>query len=147
MRCGRQGSATIRPSRWCLRELPSLHMQRTRDHTAGRALQSTSEPSAYSMPNPLCTNASNRVFSQAAKFKTLGFWACRVERETVSALNDPRVGPGSDPTQPRVSTMLDRLLDHGHLLKCGPEAGEPRQACRKESWQGKNNSVSDGLRR
>ena len=99
-----------------MRELPSLHMQRTRDHTAGRALQSTSEPSAYSMPNPLCTNASNRVFSQAAKFKTLGFWACRVERETVSALNDPRVGPGSDPTQPRQQRSEFKTRDGWRMI-------------------------------
>jgi DNA replication protein DnaC len=34
-----------------------------------------------------------------------------------------------------VSAMLDRLLHHGHVLKCGPAAGAPRlQPRHKERW-------------
>ena len=32
-----------------------------------------------------------------------------------------------------VSAMLDRLLHHGHVLKCAREAGEPRPAAREKA--------------
>jgi DNA replication protein DnaC len=42
-----------------------------------------------------------------------------------------------------VSAMLDRLLHHGHVLKCGPAAGEPRPAVRQKA-NDKTNHNSNG---
>ena len=35
-----------------------------------------------------------------------------------------------------VSSMLDRLLHHGHVLKCGPAVGAPKPAVRPQDGAG-----------
>ena len=36
-----------------------------------------------------------------------------------------------------VTAMLDPLLHHGHVLKCGPRSGEPKWTCRIRRQRGK----------
>ena len=47
-----------------------------------------------------------------------------------------------------VTAMLDRLLHHGHVLKCGPEAGEPKQTCLiRRKWGKKTQSRATSVGR
>jgi hypothetical protein len=45
-----------------------------------------------------------------------------------------------------VSATLDRLLHHGHPLKCGPRSWRTKASLPEEEQAGQNNSVPDQLR-
>ena len=45
-----------------------------------------------------------------------------------------------------ISAMLDRLLHHGHVLKCGPRSWQTRTDLPAEPLAGWNNGVPDAVR-
>ncbi len=44
-----------------------------------------------------------------------------------------------------VTAMLDRLLHHGHVLKCGPRSWRTKEACLRSRRQDRTTYVLDGF--